>query len=98
MRFAKGDRDGLGCTATVDDEHAATASHAVSARQRRMFLFYYTGAAIWFPARVPPRLDRTRRIAMAISLDYLQVEDAPPAGIITLNRPDQLNAPSTGLQ
>jgi len=34
---------------------------------------------------------------MAISLDYLLVEDAPPAAIITLNRPDQLNALSTGL-
>ena len=48
MRFTEGDGDGLGCAAAVDDEHAATASHAVSARQRRMFLFYYTGAAIWF--------------------------------------------------
>src|SRR5258706_10567024 len=34
---------------------------------------------------------------MAISLDYLLVEDAPPAAVITLNRPDQLNALSTGL-
>ena len=34
---------------------------------------------------------------MAISLKYLLVEDAPPAAIITLNRPDQLNALSTGL-
>jgi len=53
MRFAKGDRDGLGCTATVDDEHAATASHAVSARQRRMFLFYYTGARDLVPGTCP---------------------------------------------
>src|ERR1700674_1438680 len=34
---------------------------------------------------------------MAVSLDYLLVEDAPPAAIITLNRPEQLNALSTGL-
>jgi enoyl-CoA hydratase/carnithine racemase len=34
---------------------------------------------------------------MAVSLKYLLVEDAPPAAIITLNRPDQLNALSTGL-
>ena len=34
---------------------------------------------------------------MAASLDYLIVEDAPPAAIITLNRPQQLNALSTGL-
>jgi len=34
---------------------------------------------------------------MAISLDYLIVEGAPPAAVITLNRPDQLNALSTGL-
>jgi enoyl-CoA hydratase/carnithine racemase len=34
---------------------------------------------------------------MAITLDYLLVEDAPPAAIITLNRPQQLNALSTGL-
>src|SRR6266702_7956525 len=34
---------------------------------------------------------------MAISLKYLLVEDAPPVAIITLNRPDQLNALSTGL-
>ena len=34
---------------------------------------------------------------MAVTLDYLLVEDAPPAAIITLNRPDQLNALSTGL-
>lgn len=34
---------------------------------------------------------------MAITLDYLVVEDAPPAAVITLNRPDQLNALSTGL-
>ena len=32
---------------------------------------------------------------MAVSLKYLLVEDAPPATIITLNRPDQLNALST---
>ena len=32
---------------------------------------------------------------MAVSLKYLLVEDAPPAAIITLNRPDQLNALST---
>src|SRR5207245_10544482 len=32
---------------------------------------------------------------MAISLKYLLVEDAPPAAIVTLNRPDQLNALST---
>ena len=34
---------------------------------------------------------------MAASLGYLIVEDAPPAAIITLNRPQQLNALSTGL-
>jgi len=34
---------------------------------------------------------------MAVTLDYLMVEDAPPAAIITLNRPQQLNALSTGL-
>ena len=34
---------------------------------------------------------------MAVTLDYLVVEDAPPAAIITLNRPEQLNALSTGL-
>jgi enoyl-CoA hydratase/carnithine racemase len=34
---------------------------------------------------------------MAVSLKYLLVEDAPPAAIITLSRPDQLNALSTGL-
>src|SRR6266702_6733690 len=34
---------------------------------------------------------------MAISLKYLLVEDAPPVTVITLNRPDQLNALSTGL-
>src|SRR6202049_1024061 len=34
---------------------------------------------------------------MAITLDYLLVEDAPPAAIITLKRPQQLNALSTGL-
>jgi enoyl-CoA hydratase/carnithine racemase len=34
---------------------------------------------------------------MAVSLDYLLVEDAPPAAVITLNRPEQLNALSTGL-
>jgi len=34
---------------------------------------------------------------MAISLDYLLVEDAPPAAVITLNRPDQLNALSSAL-
>ena len=34
---------------------------------------------------------------MAVTLDYLLVEDAPPAAIITLNRPQQLNAMSTGL-
>jgi enoyl-CoA hydratase/carnithine racemase len=34
---------------------------------------------------------------MAVSLDYLVVEDAPPAVTITLNRPEQLNALSTGL-
>src|SRR2546430_15584296 len=32
---------------------------------------------------------------MAVSLKYLLVEDAPPAAIITLNRPDQLSALST---
>jgi len=34
---------------------------------------------------------------MTVSLDYLLVEDAPPAAVITLNRPEQLNALSTGL-
>jgi enoyl-CoA hydratase/carnithine racemase len=34
---------------------------------------------------------------MAVTLEYLMVEDAPPAAIITLNRPQQLNALSTGL-
>ena len=34
---------------------------------------------------------------MAVTLDYLVVEDAPPAAIITLNRPEQLNALSTRL-
>ena len=34
---------------------------------------------------------------MAVTLNYLVVEDAPPAAIITLNRPEQLNALSTGL-
>jgi enoyl-CoA hydratase/carnithine racemase len=34
---------------------------------------------------------------MAVSLDYLLVEHAPPAAVITLNRPEQLNALSTGL-
>jgi enoyl-CoA hydratase/carnithine racemase len=34
---------------------------------------------------------------MAVTLDYLIVEGAPPAAIITLNRPEQLNALSTGL-
>src|SRR5438270_14016777 len=34
---------------------------------------------------------------MAVTLDYLMVEDAPPASIITLNRPQQLNALLTGL-
>ena len=34
---------------------------------------------------------------MAISLEYLVVEDAPPAAVITLNRPDQLNALSSAL-
>ena len=34
---------------------------------------------------------------MAISLEYLVVEAAPPAAVITLNRPDQLNALSTAL-
>jgi len=34
---------------------------------------------------------------MAVSLNYLLVEDAPPAVTITLNRPEQLNALSTGL-
>ncbi|HEY3086358.1 MAG TPA: enoyl-CoA hydratase [Candidatus Dormibacteraeota bacterium] len=34
---------------------------------------------------------------MAVTLRYLLVEDAPPAVTITLNRPDQLNALSTGL-
>jgi enoyl-CoA hydratase/carnithine racemase len=34
---------------------------------------------------------------MAVSLKYLLVEDAPPAAVITLNRPDQLNALSTAL-
>jgi enoyl-CoA hydratase/carnithine racemase len=34
---------------------------------------------------------------MAETLGYLMVEDAPPAAVITLNRPQQLNALSTGL-
>lgn len=34
---------------------------------------------------------------MAVTLDYLLVADAPPAAIITFNRPQQLNALSTGL-
>jgi enoyl-CoA hydratase/carnithine racemase len=34
---------------------------------------------------------------MAVTLDYLLVEDAPPAAVIALNRPEQLNALSTGL-
>src|SRR5258705_9262417 len=34
---------------------------------------------------------------MAVTLDSLMVEDAPPASVITLNRPQQLNALSTGL-
>lgn len=34
---------------------------------------------------------------MRVALDYLLVEDALPAAVITLNRPDQLNALSTGL-
>src|ERR1700730_3720880 len=34
---------------------------------------------------------------MIETLDYLLVEDAPPAAIITLNRPQQLNPLSTGL-
>ncbi len=34
---------------------------------------------------------------MSVSLEYLTVEDAPSAAIITLNRPEQLNALSTRL-
>ena len=34
---------------------------------------------------------------MTATLDYLLVEDAFPAAIITLNRPQQLNPLSTGL-
>src|SRR5947207_11547726 len=34
---------------------------------------------------------------MAVALNYLLVDDAAPAAVITLNRPDQLNALSTGL-
>jgi enoyl-CoA hydratase/carnithine racemase len=34
---------------------------------------------------------------MAVTLDYLVAENAPPAAIITLNRPEQLNALSIGL-
>lgn len=34
---------------------------------------------------------------MIETLDYLLVEDSPPAAIITLNRPQQLNPLSTGL-
>jgi enoyl-CoA hydratase/carnithine racemase len=34
---------------------------------------------------------------MATTLDYLTVRDVPPAVFITLNRPEQLNALSTGL-
>src|SRR6195256_2632619 len=34
---------------------------------------------------------------MIETLDYLLVDDAPPAAVITLNRPQQLNPLSTGL-
>jgi len=34
---------------------------------------------------------------MAVALEHLLVEDAPPAVVITLNRPDKLNALSIGL-
>src|SRR3981081_671492 len=34
---------------------------------------------------------------MAVTLDYLLVEDAPPASLVPLNRPEQLNALSPGL-
>jgi len=34
---------------------------------------------------------------MTATLDYLLVEDALPAAVITLNRPQQLNPLSTGL-
>lgn len=34
---------------------------------------------------------------MPVALDYLRVDDALPAAVITLNRPEQLNALSTGL-
>jgi enoyl-CoA hydratase/carnithine racemase len=34
---------------------------------------------------------------MAVALDYLKVEDALPAVLVTLNRPEQRNALSTGL-
>src|SRR5436309_14567916 len=34
---------------------------------------------------------------MAVALNYLLIDDAAPAAVITLNRPDQLNALSTGL-
>lgn len=34
---------------------------------------------------------------MSVTLKHLIVEDAPPASIITLNRPESLNALSTGL-
>src|SRR5881409_1244442 len=34
---------------------------------------------------------------MAVALNYLLVDDVAPAAVITLNRPDQLNALSTGL-
>ena len=39
---------GLGVAATEDDEHAATASQAMSVMQRPMFHFYYTRGAIRF--------------------------------------------------
>src|SRR6058998_4265546 len=34
---------------------------------------------------------------MAVALNYLLVDETPPAAVITLNRPEQLNALSTGL-
>ena len=34
---------------------------------------------------------------MTATLEYLLVEDALPAAVITLNRPQQLNPLSTGL-
>jgi len=34
---------------------------------------------------------------MAVSLNFLLVDETPPAAVITLNRPEQLNALSTGL-